>query len=107
MIEGINMISNNIQPIKNNIQPIKNEIVYPMDDSSFKLSLDAAKELLNSTVDAEKETEKLTFEFMTGQNDNVHELMIAQEKSSILLQFTMQVRNGVMTAYQEIMKIPV
>ncbi|ONI47327.1 hypothetical protein AN644_00690 [Candidatus Epulonipiscium fishelsonii] len=107
MIEGINMISNNIQPIKNNIQPIKNEIVYPMDDSSFKLSLDAAKELLNSTIDAEKETEKLTFEFMTGQNDNVHELMIAQEKSSILLQFTMQVRNGVMTAYQEIMKIPV
>ncbi|ONI37734.1 hypothetical protein AN639_08960 [Candidatus Epulonipiscium fishelsonii] len=107
MIEGINMISNNIQPITNNIQPIKNEIVYPMDDSSFKLSLDAAKELLNSTIDAEKETEKLTFEFMTGQNDNVHELMIAQEKSSILLQFTMQVRNGVMTAYQEIMKIPV
>ncbi|ONI46366.1 hypothetical protein AN640_00915 [Candidatus Epulonipiscium fishelsonii] len=100
MIEAINMISNNIQPIKN-------EITYPIDDSAFKISLDAAKELLNKTIEAENEIEKLTFEFMTGKNDNVHELMIAQEKSSILLQFTMQVRNGVMTAYQEIMKIPV
>lgn len=44
---------------------------------------------------------------MTGKNDNVHSLMIAQEKSSILLQFTMQVRNQLMDAYKEIMRLPV
>ncbi|MDF2612694.1 MAG: flagellar hook-basal body complex protein FliE [Clostridia bacterium] len=76
-------------------------------DASFVDSLESAKKLLSATNEAEKIAEKYTYDFMTGKNDNVHSLMIAQEKSSILLQFTMQVRNQVMDAYREIMRLPV
>ena len=33
--------------------------------------------------------------------------MVAQEKSGILLQYTLQVRSGIMTAYKEIMNLQV
>jgi flagellar hook-basal body complex protein FliE len=33
--------------------------------------------------------------------------MIASEKASIAMQFTMQVRNKIMDAYQEIMRMPI
>lgn len=76
-------------------------------DMLFTDSLAQAKELINATTEAEKKTTELTYDFMTGKNDNIHDLMIAQEKSSILLQFTVQVRNNVLEAYREIMRIPV
>ncbi len=76
-------------------------------DSSFVDSFEAAKKLLNATNEAEKISSELTYDFMTGKNDNIHSLMIASEKSGILLQFTMQVRNQLMDAYKEIMRLPV
>ena len=44
---------------------------------------------------------------MTGENDNVVDLMVAQSKSGILLQYTLQVRNGLLSAYKEIMNLTV
>ena len=76
-------------------------------DTLFTNSLEAAKKLLEATNEAEAMTTQLTYDFMTGANDNIHSLLIAQEKASILLQFTMQVRNKVLEAYQEIMRISV
>ncbi|MGL4343739.1 MAG: flagellar hook-basal body complex protein FliE [Cellulosilyticaceae bacterium] len=76
-------------------------------DALFSDVLDKAKALVNATVSAEHKTTELTYDFMTGKNENIHDLMIAQEKSSVLLQFTMQVRNNVLEAYREIMRIPV
>ncbi|OOB77536.1 MAG: hypothetical protein ATN33_00880 [Epulopiscium sp. Nele67-Bin001] len=80
---------------------------YNIDDGAFKIALDAATDLLQETNQAELVTTQLTYDFMTGQNEDIHSLMIAQEKSSILLNFTMQVRNKIMSAYDEIMQIPV
>ncbi|MDF2877386.1 MAG: flagellar hook-basal body complex protein FliE [Clostridia bacterium] len=76
-------------------------------DSSFVDSLEMAKNLLNTANEAEGIASQYTYDFMTGKNDNVHSLMIAQEKSGILLQFTMQVRNQLMDAYKEIMRLPI
>ena len=73
----------------------------------FTEALEAAKSLLQATNEAEMVTSELTYDFMTGANDNIHNLLIAQEKSSILLYFTMQTRNKVLEAYQEIMRITV
>ncbi|OOO00132.1 MAG: hypothetical protein ATN35_08955 [Epulopiscium sp. Nele67-Bin004] len=100
MIEPINMIDMIPMPSIQNKQ-------YTMDDSVFKISFDAAKDLLVATNEAEQITTQLTYDFMTGKNDNIHDLMIAQEKSSLMLNFTMQVRNKLMEAYDEIMQIPV
>ncbi len=76
-------------------------------DSIFGVALQTAQDLLKSTSEAEAVTTQLTYDFMTGKNEDVHSLLIAQEQGSILLQFTMQVRNKVMDAYNEIIRIPV
>ncbi|MFU0801126.1 MAG: flagellar hook-basal body complex protein FliE [Xylanivirga thermophila] len=41
----------------------------------------------------------------TGQIDSLHKVMIDAEKADIALQFTVQVRNKVIEAYQEIMRM--
>ncbi|PHV71738.1 flagellar hook-basal body complex protein FliE [Sporanaerobium hydrogeniformans] len=74
-------------------------------DTSFMDALDAAKKLIQATNESEQEAKVLTYDFLTGKNDNIHSLLIAQEKSSIMLNFTLQVRNQLIDAYKEIMRL--
>lgn len=74
---------------------------------SFTYALEAAKKLLTEQVTAEEEVSRKTIDFMTGTNDNIVDLMVSQEKSSILLQYTLQVRNGLLSAYKEIMSLSI
>ncbi|MBB6216470.1 flagellar hook-basal body complex protein FliE [Anaerosolibacter carboniphilus] len=41
-----------------------------------------------------------------GETENIHEVMIAAQKAEIALQFTMEVKNKIMEAYKEIMRLP-
>lgn len=41
----------------------------------------------------------------TGDIDNLHDVMIAGEKANISLQLTMSIRNKVVEAYREIMRM--
>ena len=43
----------------------------------------------------------------SGQEKDIHNTMIAMEKAGVSLQLTMQVRNKVLEAYQEIMRMQV
>ncbi|MCM8901223.1 flagellar hook-basal body complex protein FliE [Caldicoprobacter algeriensis] len=43
----------------------------------------------------------------TGQVENFHKVMIDAEKADIALQFTLQVRNKLLEAYQEIMRMQI
>jgi flagellar hook-basal body complex protein FliE len=52
-------------------------------------------------LDAEGMTKKLA----VGEVSDLHQVMIAMEKSSLALQMTMQVRNKIVDAYQEIMRM--
>ncbi len=66
--------------------------------------------LNNAISDVNKlqlESEQLNEAFAMGMNDNIHQVMIAAEKADIALQFTMQIRNKILDAYQEIMRMPV
>lgn len=66
--------------------------------------------LNNAISDVNKlqlESERLNEAFAMGKNDNIHEVMIAAEKADIALQFTVQLRNKLLDAYQEIMRMPV
>ncbi|SRR6266568_8563190 len=56
-----------------------------------------------SQMDADHAIQKLA----TGESKGLHEVMIAMEKSAISFQFLSQVRNKVVEAYQEIMRMPV
>ena len=68
-------------------------------------------EFLNSAIQQvdglQKDSDKLNDSLSMCLTDNIHQVMIASEKASIALQFTMQVRNKIMDAYQEIMRMPI
>lgn len=68
--------------------------------------------LLNSAIGMIKETEGYTnqaedaeLSYMLGLNDSVTDLLVAQTKANISLQYTVAVRNSVMDAYKEIMNL--
>ena len=46
-------------------------------------------------------------DLVTGQTDNLHGVMIAVEEAGIAFQLTMQVRNKIIQAYDEIMRMPI
>lgn len=45
-------------------------------------------------------------ELATGQSDSVHETMLALAKADLSLRVFMEVRNKVIDAYQEVMRMP-
>ncbi|HYE08944.1 MAG TPA: flagellar hook-basal body complex protein FliE [Patescibacteria group bacterium] len=93
-----------VQSIQNNMQ----KSIGGSDGSSKGVSFG---EFLNSAIKQvdglQKESEKLNAALAMGLTDNLHQVMIASEKASIAMQFTMQVRNKIMDAYQEIMRMPI
>jgi flagellar hook-basal body complex protein FliE len=46
-------------------------------------------------------------ELATGKSNNIHETMIAAEKADLSLRLMVQVRNKIIEAYQEVMKMQV
>lgn len=55
----------------------------------------------------QKETDSSSVSLATGDIQNLHQVMIDTEKAEIALQFTLQIRNKVIEAYQEIMRMQV
>ncbi|WP_045219690.1 flagellar hook-basal body complex protein FliE [Desulfonatronum thioautotrophicum] len=44
--------------------------------------------------------------FASGENQNVHELMISMQKASLSMSMTSAVRNKIMEAYKEVLRMP-
>lgn len=63
------------------------------------------KQTLEDVKAAQNESEKLTSQLVTGDVKDIHEVMIASQKASLSLQLTVQVRNKVVEAYQEVMRM--
>jgi len=64
------------------------------------------KDSLTKVNDMQSEKNLMIEEFASGKKQNVHELMITMQKAGLAMSMTSAVRNKVMTAYQEIMKMP-
>jgi flagellar hook-basal body complex protein FliE len=62
------------------------------------------EQAISNLEQQEKNVRALNEGFVTGQGVDVHTLMIASEKAQLGLQLTVQVRNKVIEAYQEIMR---
>ena len=62
---------------------------------------DAIKQVNNDQVASEQMTNKL----VTGDVQDVHEVMLAAQKASLSLNLTVEVRNKVIESYQEIMRM--
>lgn len=53
------------------------------------------------------QSEKMTQDFALGKNVELHQVMIATEQANMALQLTIQVRNKIIEAYQEITRMQV
>ena len=90
-----------------------NRVEQPVSPSSIgveKTSQDFASTLKNAVQavnQAQKDADYKMQELATGKSNNIHETMIAAEKADISLRLMVQVRNKVIEAYQEIMKMQV
>jgi flagellar hook-basal body complex protein FliE len=92
------------------VQGINTEFLFPAktnkstenSGTSFQNTL---KELVSNVNTQMQESNQLTQDFATGKNNNIHEVMIASEKSGVSLRFLVQIRNKLLDAYQEIMRM--
>jgi len=55
----------------------------------------------------EKAADAVTADFISGKTDNIHSVIIAAEKASIALQLMIEIRDKVIDAYNEIMRMQV
>ena len=62
---------------------------------------------LNSTSEASGQADKLAERFAAGDKIDIHTIMIAAEKASTSMQFTMQLRNKMLQAYQEVSRMSI
>jgi flagellar hook-basal body complex protein FliE len=76
-------------------------------DSSQKSFSDTLRDAIGSVNALHKASDKATQELATGKTDNVADVMIASEKADIALRLMVQVRNKIIDAYQEVMKMQV
>ncbi len=68
---------------------------------------DVLKRSLNEVINLQTTAGKKTEDLVTGDIEDIHEVMIAVEEAGIAFQLTMQVRNQIMRAYQELMRMQI
>ncbi|WP_069649615.1 flagellar hook-basal body complex protein FliE [Caloranaerobacter ferrireducens] len=95
---------NNISKMKNLSYVSKSTTISENKKDSFG---DFFKEALDKVNSLQKDADRYNRLLATGQVDNIHEVMIASEKANIALQLTLSIRNKVIDAYKEIMRMQI
>jgi len=96
-------IDNAIQPIQSIINPAGNTIAKEKGGDFGNLLMDAIKEVSSIQKDARNKQNLL----MTNRPVDVDDLMVSMEKASVSMQLTMQVRNKLLEAYQEVARMQI
>ena len=68
---------------------------------------DTIKSAISNVNELQNKADTLATGLAAGDAVEVHQAMIAMQKASTALQFTIQVRNKVVEAYQEVMRMQV
>jgi flagellar hook-basal body complex protein FliE len=65
------------------------------------------KEAIQEVNKRQSQSDQLTMKLARGENVDLHNVMIASQKASVSLQLAIEVRNKVVEAYQEVMRMQV
>lgn len=94
----------NMTPLAMNIQEAAGVQKSDGEQLSFgQFFQDALREVNNLQMQSQEMKKQL----LTGNVEDIHQVLIAGEKAGVALQLTVQVRNKVIEAYQEIMRMQV
>ena len=61
----------------------------------------------NDVNNSQKAADKMAVDLASGKSQNLHEAMIAATKAELNFNFLVQVRNKILEAYQEVMRMQV
>lgn len=84
-----------------------NKLTVRNDSETFSDVLAAAIGAIDETNDLQNYAESEEIRFALGESVNTHDLLIAQTKASVALQYTVAVRNKMLDAYKEIMQMSI
>ena len=101
---AINSVSMAIPTITNESTKINPTVTSADAQQTFANTL---KDAISKVNDQQIQSDVMTEKLINGGNVDLHEVMIASQKASITLNATMEVRNKVIEAYQEIMRMSV
>ena len=65
------------------------------------------EEVVNNTNDLQQKASVLAEKFVLGEVTDLHEVMIAAEEAGVALELVMEIRNKLVEAYQELMRMAV
>lgn len=68
---------------------------------------DFLTEALNKVNDKQLKSDEITQSAIIGDVDNVHDVLIAAEEAKLSLELTVQIRNKIVDAYQEINRMQI
>ena len=73
--------------------------------TSFDSLLNSAMNLVRQTEDYTNTAEVEKVKYSMGETDSLHDLMIAQQKAMVSLQYTVAVKNTAVEAYKSLMNM--
>lgn len=68
---------------------------------------DVLKNEINKVNNLQIKADEATQDLMTGKAENIHSVMVATEEARLALEMTVQIRNKVIEAYQEINRMQI
>ena len=69
--------------------------------------VDSLKSAIGNVNDAQKEASQAVDALMTGDTQDIHRTMVALQQADVSFQLMMQVRNKLVTAYEEIQRMQI
>jgi len=91
------------QPVQPTLTQTVSQTI-PSNKDSFGSVL---KNAISAVNDSQIASDKMTDKLVNGENVELHDVMISAQKANITLNTALQVRNKVVEAYQEIMRMSV
>ena len=98
-----NQLLSQIRTLGRELQPTQPDVVPGVNNFS-----DMLKTTINTVNDAQQQASDLKVGFVNGTTDkSLAEVMIASQKADLSFRAVTEVRNKLITAYQDIMNMPV
>lgn len=77
------------------------------DSSAFDGIYNATVNMITETNDYIHDAQQAEVDFATGKLTSTHELAVIEQKANLSLQYTVAVKNQLLSAYKEIMNIQI
>jgi flagellar hook-basal body complex protein FliE len=98
------------EPLRINIDPLKQFTDKLAEQNEKKGTVpfgDILKGFMSEVNDLQVNMDKKIEQFAAGQTKDVHEVMIAVEEADVAFQLMMEIRNKLLKAFEEVMRMTV